>query len=165
MKIRNDKIEQVFLSFLRSVFLSYRNQSIDLPSPQLTGWLGLLSKGRRSCEISMPLVNVNYCYFIICKRISLYSVFKSRKDITWSIYKMQTVEHVTPTVSFALTFNMYIHCCCCWCIVFVVWLTDERCLALFPAGNIVSEIYTIANLRHAACRIWTCAEICIEVVQ
>ena len=41
-----------------------------------------------------------------------------------------------------------------WWIVFVVWLTDGRRLALFPAG-ILSEILTTANLRH---RVWTCAE-------
>ena len=41
-----------------------------------------------------------------------------------------------------------------WWIVFVVWLTDERRLALFPAGKL-SEILTTANLRH---RVWTCAE-------
>ena len=39
-------------------------------------------------------------------------------------------------------------------VVFVVWLTDERRPALFPA----SEILTIANLRHDASRVWTCAE-------
>ena len=43
-----------------------------------------------------------------------------------------------------------------WWIVFVVWLTDERRLALFSAGPL-SEILTIANLRHAS-RVWTCAE-------
>ena len=26
-----------------------------------------------------------------------------------------------------------------WWIVFVVWLTDERCLDLFPAGTIVRD--------------------------
>ena len=40
---------------------------------------------------------------------------------------------------------------------FVVWLTDERRLALFPAGTLL-EILTIANLWHAASRVWTCAE-------
>ena len=44
-----------------------------------------------------------------------------------------------------------------WWIVFVVWLTHERRLVLFPAGTI-SEILTIVNLRHAASRIWSCAE-------
>ena len=34
-------------------------------------------------------------------------------------------------------------------IVFVVWLTDERLLALFAAGT---------NFRHVASRVWTCAE-------
>ena len=28
-----------------------------------------------------------------------------------------------------------------WSIVFVVWLTDERCLALFPAGTIVRDLH------------------------
>ena len=37
-------------------------------------------------------------------------------------------------------------------IVFGVWLTDKRRLALFP------EILTIANLWHAVYRTWTCAE-------
>ena len=31
------------------------------------------------------------------------------------------------------------HCWWWWWIVFVVWLTDERCLALFPAGTIVRD--------------------------
>ena len=44
-----------------------------------------------------------------------------------------------------------------WWIVFVVWLTEERHLALFPAGAL-SEILTIAILRHTASRVWTCAE-------
>ena len=34
----------------------------------------------------------------------------------------------------------------------VVWLTEERRLALFP----LSEILTIADLGHATSRIWTC---------
>ena len=47
-----------------------------------------------------------------------------------------------------------------WWIVFVVWLTDERRLVLFPAGTIVivGTIFTIANLRHAVSRVWTCTE-------
>ena len=44
-----------------------------------------------------------------------------------------------------------------WWIVLVVWLTDERRLALFPAGT------TVRDPRHResptrACRIWACAE-------
>ena len=39
----------------------------------------------------------------------------------------------------------------CWWIALGVWLTDEKCLALFP----FSEILTITNLLHAASRIWT----------
>ena len=44
-----------------------------------------------------------------------------------------------------------------WWIVFGVWLTDERRLAYFQPGPL-SEILTIANLRHAASRIWICAD-------
>ena len=44
-----------------------------------------------------------------------------------------------------------------WWVVFVVWLTNERHLALFPPGRL-SEILTIANVRHPATRIWTCTE-------
>ena len=44
-----------------------------------------------------------------------------------------------------------------WWIVFVVWLTDERRLALFPAGAIVIDL-TIANLQPAASGVRTCAE-------
>ena len=44
-----------------------------------------------------------------------------------------------------------------WWIVFVAWLTDERRLALFQPEPL-SEILTIANLRHAANKTWTCAE-------
>ena len=44
-----------------------------------------------------------------------------------------------------------------WWIVFVVWLTDEGRLALFPYWTL-SEILTIANLRHAENRLWACAE-------
>ena len=44
-----------------------------------------------------------------------------------------------------------------WRIFFVVWLTDERRLALFQLGSL-SEILTISNLRHAASRVWRCAE-------
>ena len=40
---------------------------------------------------------------------------------------------------------------------FVLWLTDETRLSLFPAGAIV-RIVTITNLWHAASRIWTCSE-------
>ena len=43
-------------------------------------------------------------------------------------------------------------------IVFLVWLTEQKWLALFPAGTIVREILTIVNLRHAASRLWTSAE-------
>ena len=42
-----------------------------------------------------------------------------------------------------------------WWTVFVVWLTGERGLALFPARTIN---LTIANLQHAASRIWTHGE-------
>ena len=42
-------------------------------------------------------------------------------------------------------------------IVFVVWLTGERRLALFSVGTI-SEILTIVNLRHTTSRIWNRAE-------
>ena len=42
-----------------------------------------------------------------------------------------------------------------WWTIFVVWLTEERRLALFQLGPF-SENLTIANLRHAASRIWTC---------
>ena len=38
--------------------------------------------------------------------------------------------------------------------ILVIWLTNKRHLALFPA----STILTIANLWHTASRIWTCAE-------
>ena len=44
-----------------------------------------------------------------------------------------------------------------WWIVFVVWLTGKRRLALFLTGTIAG-ILTIANLRHYANRIWTCVE-------
>ena len=41
-----------------------------------------------------------------------------------------------------------------WWIVFVVWLTSERCLALFPPGTIVKDPHlTIRNPWHAASRI------------
>ena len=43
-----------------------------------------------------------------------------------------------------------------WWIVFVVWLTSERHLALFLASTI--EILIIANFWDATSRIWTCAE-------
>ena len=40
---------------------------------------------------------------------------------------------------------------------FLVWLTDERHLALFPARIIVRD-FPITNFGHAISRIWTCAE-------
>ena len=43
-------------------------------------------------------------------------------------------------------------------IVFVVWLIDERPLALFPAKTIARDPITISNLRHTASRIWACAK-------
>ena len=39
----------------------------------------------------------------------------------------------------------------------MVWLTDKRLLALFPAEPL-SEILTIGNLWYTASRIWICAE-------
>ena len=46
----------------------------------------------------------------------------------------------------------------CWWrwIVFVVWLSDERHLALFPAGTIVRDT---DHLESLSSRIWTCAEL------
>ena len=44
-----------------------------------------------------------------------------------------------------------------WWIVFVVWLTDERCLASFQLGPL-PKILTIANLWHTESRVWSCAE-------
>ena len=41
-------------------------------------------------------------------------------------------------------------------IVFVVWLSDERHLALFPAGTIVRDT---DHLESLSSRIWTCAEL------
>ena len=42
-------------------------------------------------------------------------------------------------------------------IVFVAWLTDERCLALFPAGTTVRDPHHCKSLtRHE--QVWTCAE-------
>ena len=41
-----------------------------------------------------------------------------------------------------------------WWIVFVVWLTDERRLALSPAGTIVRD----PHHRESASKVWTCAE-------
>ena len=41
-----------------------------------------------------------------------------------------------------------------WWIVFVVWLTDERRLALFPAGTIVRDPHHL----ESPSRVWTCAE-------
>ena len=43
-----------------------------------------------------------------------------------------------------------------WWFIFMVWLTGERRLALFPAGTIVRD--PLANLQHVASRIWTSAE-------
>ena len=43
-----------------------------------------------------------------------------------------------------------------WIAFFVVWLTDERHLALIPAGTIVRDPLH-RDLQHAASRIWTCA--------
>ena len=45
-------------------------------------------------------------------------------------------------------------------IVFVVWLTDERRLALSPAGTIVRDPHHRESLssRYALSRVWTCAE-------
>ena len=38
------------------------------------------------------------------------------------------------------------------------WLTDEKRLALFPAGPL-SETLIITNLRHVVGKIWTCADL------
>ena len=45
-------------------------------------------------------------------------------------------------------------------VFFMVWLTNERHLAFFPVGSIVSDLHHCEswNLRHAASRTWTCAE-------
>ena len=42
-----------------------------------------------------------------------------------------------------------------WWIVFAVWLTDERCLALFPVATIVRDPH---HRESPIRRIWTCAE-------
>ena len=44
-----------------------------------------------------------------------------------------------------------------WWIVFVVWLTDESRLALFPAGSIVRDPHHRESLTHRQ-QVWTCAE-------
>ena len=43
---------------------------------------------------------------------------------------------------------------------FVLWLTNERHLALFPAGTIVRDPHHRESLssRYALSRVWTCAE-------
>ena len=41
---------------------------------------------------------------------------------------------------------------------FFVWLTGKERLTLFLAGRILSEIFAITNLRHAASRFWICTE-------
>ena len=51
------------------------------------------------------------------------------------------------------TFVCKIICCCCccwwwWWIVFVVWLIDQSCLALFPAGTIVSDLHHRESLTR-----------------
>ena len=45
-----------------------------------------------------------------------------------------------------------------WWIVFAEWLTDESRFTPYFQPGPLSEILTIANLRHAASRVWTCAE-------
>ena len=44
-----------------------------------------------------------------------------------------------------------------WWIVFAVWLTDERRLALFPAGTIVRDPHHRESLTPTS-RVWTCTE-------
>ena len=45
-----------------------------------------------------------------------------------------------------------------WWIAFAEWLTDKRHFTPYFQSRPLSEILTIANLRHAANRVWTCAE-------
>ena len=45
-----------------------------------------------------------------------------------------------------------------WWIVFVVWLTDERRLALFPAETIVRDPHHRESLTRRGQGFWTCAE-------
>ena len=56
-----------------------------------------------------------------------------------------------------------------WWIVFVVWLTGERCLALFPAGTIVRDPHHLESPTRCKqdlnlCRTWVQA-LLNEVVQ
>ena len=44
-----------------------------------------------------------------------------------------------------------------WWIVFVVWLTNERRLVLFPAGTIVRDPHHRESLTPTS-RVWACAE-------
>ena len=44
-----------------------------------------------------------------------------------------------------------------WWTVFVVWLTDERLITLFPAGIIVRDPHHRESLTHRK-QDWTCAE-------
>ena len=73
-----------------------------------------------------------------------------------TIKELENVKNWLDSNKLSLMMRKMMNCFC------GVWLTDERRLALFPAGTIVnhplSEILTISNLRHAASRIWTCAE-------
>ena len=78
--------------------------------------------------------------------ISLYNYilhFHIKKSHSMLLIKILTVKHVLCRC-----------CCCCWrwWIVFVVWLTYERRLALFPVGTIVRDPHHLKSpiRRHAA---------------
>ena len=80
--------------------------------------------------------------------ISLYNYilhFHIKKSHSMLLIKILTVKHVLCRCC----------CCCCcwrWWIVFVVWLTYERRLALFPVGTIVRDPHHLKSpiRRHAA---------------
>ena len=73
--------------------------------------------------LTLPQVSLGVSFFIA----DFESYFPSDKNFIWCINRLLKVD------------KLLLHSWWCWWIVYVVWLTHERRLALFPAGTIVRD--------------------------
>ena len=123
--------------------------------PQCVYWLSL-NKQRKGLEIflswrtwsvDMSTVQLIYLSYTImkscCCNAKKFSVFYFIK-IFYTVFKTNQFVRLTNLLRWWW-----------WWIVLVVWLTDGRCLALFPAGTILRDPH---HRESPTRRIWTCAE-------
>ena len=89
----------------------------------------------RSRKLDIPLVFITQFDFAVVENIKLNSTH-------YFIVKIRNKQKILQTALFLVidtTFVWWWWWWWWWWIVFGVWLTDKRCLALFPAGTIVRD--------------------------